>query len=256
VGNPGLEPSRNTGFDGELRYTRRGIDAGLTAFVYRIDNYIRVVNQARAFMVPGVMNTMARSYANVDALTRGIEATASVPLASALYLSGDLSMVRGTIRGSSAYGADLPEIPPARVRVRLRYDTSRWNAAVEGVASARQDEVALDLRESPTAGFATLNLRGGVRLSRPRSTTCSTRYTPSISRISAIRSATACGCTSPGAPFQRTWRSNSEQRHGARRCDRPAPVVAGEVPVPRQYFRSFRASTTFLRLRYFLPIVG
>jgi iron complex outermembrane receptor protein len=164
VGNPDLEPSRNTGFDGELRYTRRGIDAGVTAFAYRIDNYIRVVNQARAFMVPGVMNTLARSYANVDALTRGLEANASVPLASALYLSADLSMVRGTTRGSSAYGADLPEIPPARVRVKLRYDTARWNAAAEAVASASQDDVAVDLRESPTGSFVVFNLRAAVRL--------------------------------------------------------------------------------------------
>jgi iron complex outermembrane receptor protein len=166
VGNPGLSPSRNTGIDTELRYTSRGIDAGVAAFVYRVDDNIRVVNQPRAFMVPGVMNTVARSYANVDALTRGVEANATVPVARALFVSADLSMVRSTARGNTALGADLPEIPPARLRVRLRYDTSRWNAAIEGVASAGQDKVALDLRESPTAGFAALNLRVGARLRR------------------------------------------------------------------------------------------
>jgi iron complex outermembrane receptor protein len=164
VGNPDLSPSRNTGLDGELRYTRRGIDAGVTAFVYRIDDYIRVVNQPRLFIVPGVMNVMARSFANVDAFSRGVEANATVPLAPALFASADLSLVRSTIRGDSVYGENLPEIPPARLRVRLRYDRARWNAVAEAVASSGQENVALDLRESTTPAFAMVNLRAGLRL--------------------------------------------------------------------------------------------
>ncbi len=158
VGNPSLAPSRNTGFDGEVRYTGHGFDAAFAAYVYRIDDHIRVVDQARRAMVPGVMNAMARSFANVDALMRGLEASATVPLASALYLSADASVVRGTSRE-----ADLPEIPPARARVRLRYDRASWNALAEVVGAARQDHVAPDLRESPTPGFVAINLSAGLR---------------------------------------------------------------------------------------------
>jgi iron complex outermembrane receptor protein len=50
--------------------------------------------------------------------------------------------------------------------VRLRYDNARWHAAAEVVGAAGQDKVAAELHESPTAAFAVLNLRGGLRLRR------------------------------------------------------------------------------------------
>jgi iron complex outermembrane receptor protein len=163
VGNPSLDPSRNTGFEGELRYTRRGAEFTLSAFAYRVDDAIRVYDQKRIAMIAGVMNTMARSYTNVDAFTRGLEAAATVPLAPSVSLSTDLSLVRGTIREATSFPGDLPEMPPARLRVRLRIDRARWNAAVEGIGAAPQDRVAFDLREQPTDAFAVLNLRGGWR---------------------------------------------------------------------------------------------
>jgi iron complex outermembrane receptor protein len=166
LGNPDLSPSRNTGVDGELRFARGGVDAGVAVFAYRINDYIRVVNQARLFAVPGVMNTTARSYANVDAWSRGLEAHATAPLGGALFASADLSLVRSTISEQGLLDTDLPEIPPARLRVRLRYDRPRWNAAIEGVASARQEHVAADLREVPAAAFAAMNLLGGLRVRR------------------------------------------------------------------------------------------
>jgi iron complex outermembrane receptor protein len=165
VGNPALAPARNTGFDGELRYTGRGLDAGVAGFAYRIDDAIVVMDAPRRAMVPGVMNAVARTFGNVDALMRGLEANATVPLAPALFASGDLSLVRGTTRGGAAV-ANLPEIPPARARLRLRYDNARWTAVAEMLAAARQEDVAADLRESPTPAFAVLNLQAGVRLRR------------------------------------------------------------------------------------------
>ena len=161
VGNPSLTPSRNTGLDGELRYSRHGFDAGLATFVYDVADSIRVVNQPRQQMVGGVMNAMARSFVNRDALMRGVEASATVPLARTLFLAGDLSFVRGTYADGN-----VPEIPPVRVRLRLRYDNARWSGAAEVLGSARQDHVALDLREAPTAASATLNLRAAWRLRR------------------------------------------------------------------------------------------
>jgi iron complex outermembrane recepter protein len=164
VGSPSLRPSRNTGFDGELRYTRNGFDAGVAAFAYDIDDHIMVTDQPRVLAVPGVPNGMARSYANVDARIRGLEARATLPLARAVFLSGDVSAVRGRTAGAGA--ADLPEMPPARARVRVRYDDGRWSAAAELLASAGQDHVSVALRESPTPAFAILNVRGGVRVRR------------------------------------------------------------------------------------------
>jgi outer membrane receptor protein involved in Fe transport len=60
--------------------------------------------------------------------------------------------------------ADLAEMPPARARLRLRYDNARWHGLAEVVASARQDHVVEALGESPTPAFASLNFRTAVRL--------------------------------------------------------------------------------------------
>jgi iron complex outermembrane receptor protein len=164
VGNPGLEPSRNTGLDSEVRFTGRGVDVGVAAFAYRVDDDIVVIDRPRQAALPGVMNLVARSYANVDVLMRGVELNGTAPLAPALFVSGDLSIVRGTAREPDVIGQDLPEIPPARARVRLRYDNARWNGVAEVVASARQDRVASILRESPTPAFAIVNVQAGMRL--------------------------------------------------------------------------------------------
>jgi iron complex outermembrane receptor protein len=163
VGNPALSPSRNTGADAEVRYTRHGTDATVAGFVYRVDDHILVQDRSRQRMVPGVMNASARSYANVDALVRGVETSVTLPLAPAVFLSADGSLVRGTTRQATALGRDLPEMPAARARLRIRYDNARWNAAAEVLAVAAQQNVATALQEVATPGFAVLNLRVGLR---------------------------------------------------------------------------------------------
>jgi iron complex outermembrane receptor protein len=172
VGNPALSPARNTGFDGELRYGGHGVDLALSAFVYRIDAAILIADRPRLRTVAGAANAAARSYINHDALMRGFEASATVPLAPALFLSADASWVRGTTRGRTAgapradvapLSPHLPEIPPLRGRLRLRFDNARWHGLAEVAASARQDRVAGGLGEAPTPAFAVLNLRGGLR---------------------------------------------------------------------------------------------
>ena len=164
VGNPALSPTRNTGFDGELRYRAGGAEFLVAGFAYRVDDFIRVGDQQRIAMVPGVMNTVARTFVNLDAFTRGVEAAATVPIAPSLSLASDLALVRGTVRGASRFDGDLPEMPPARLRVRLRLDRARWSMAAEAVAASRQDHVAEDLRETPTSGYAVINAVGTWRV--------------------------------------------------------------------------------------------
>jgi iron complex outermembrane recepter protein len=160
VGNPRLDPSRNTGVDVDVRRTIRGTDLGVSAFTYHVRDHVLLVEQPRLAPAPGVMNTAARSYENVDAHVRGLEATATRPLGRGLFLSADGSIARGTTDA----GDDLPEMPPARAGVRLRFDNGRWNGLVEVVGAAGQDRVAAALDERPTPAFAVVNLRGGLRL--------------------------------------------------------------------------------------------
>jgi iron complex outermembrane receptor protein len=95
-----------------------------------------------------------------------MEATAVVPLASRLFLSGDLAWVRGTKSLAPEVGVtdeDLAEIPPLRGRLAARYDDGRLFGVVEGVFSGRQDHVDSSLDEETTAGWATANLSAGYR---------------------------------------------------------------------------------------------
>jgi len=166
VGNPGLAPSRNTGLDVSMTVQRPRATLTANAYVNRIDDYVAVYLARRLTMVAGVMNTTARSYLNVDALQRGLEASASVTIRRPLSLSGDVSYVRGTMSPRADLGVtsrDLAETPPLRARVRARVDDGRLFAELEGVASAAQTRVDRSLGEATTPAYGLANLTAGVR---------------------------------------------------------------------------------------------
>ena len=169
VGNPDLEPSRNVGADVQATWSRLGRAVTLSGFVNRVHDFITVYDQPRVQALPGVMNTHARSYANVDARLWGVEAEVSVPLSNRLLLAGDLSYVRGTVTPRPELGietTDLAEMPPLRGRVRARLDDGLVFAMIEGVFVADQDHVDTDLREPRTPGYGTANVTAGVKRGR------------------------------------------------------------------------------------------
>jgi iron complex outermembrane receptor protein len=164
VGYPELEPARNTGLDVTAAWEHGGLRLTGSLFYNRIANFIDVV--ARDRPTPGPGNVDARSWANVDATMRGLEATAVIPLATRLFLSGDVAWVRGTKTLAPEVGVtdgDLAEIPPLRGRLTARYDDGRFFGVIEGTFSGRQDHVDTALDEKPTAGWATARLSGGYR---------------------------------------------------------------------------------------------
>jgi iron complex outermembrane receptor protein len=166
VGDPGLVPSRNTGLDASFSWERRGVRASVCLFQQRVSDYIAVVPAARTAVVPGVMNSQARSFANVDATLRGGELATSVALGSRVFLTGDLSYTRGTQAadpGRGIAGGDLAEMPPLAGRAGLRFDDGRLFAALEGVFAGRQGRVDAALQEEPTPGWAIANVRAGLR---------------------------------------------------------------------------------------------
>jgi iron complex outermembrane receptor protein len=164
VGYPDLRPARNTGLDVTAAWQQGGVRLTGSVFYSRITNFIDVVARDRQISGPG--NGDARSWANVDATMRGVEAAAVVPLASRLFLSGDVAYVRGTktlVPEVGVTDGDLAEIPPVRGRLTARYDDGRLFGVIEGVFSGRQDHVDSSLDEEPTAGWATANLSAGYR---------------------------------------------------------------------------------------------
>lgn len=164
VGDPALSPSRNTGADLALSFRRSGLSLSASGFWNRVEDWVTVHDQPRVEAVPGVTNTTARSYANVDATLAGLELSGVVALTDRLFASGSMAWVRGTQEGNGAKGiaaGDLPEMPPLSARTALRYDAGAFHAEVEGVFAAAQERVDASLKESPTPGWGVLNVKAG-----------------------------------------------------------------------------------------------
>jgi iron complex outermembrane receptor protein len=172
VGNPSLDPSRNTSLDASATLTRAGFRLDVALYRSRVADYVTVYDQARRSVVPGVMNAVARSFANVDATLTGGELGASLPiLFGRVFVSGDVSSVRGSQDGDPAraiVAGPLAEMPPLRGRLSARYDDGRLFGSVEGLFAADQDRVDASLSEARTPGWGVLNLSAGLRQGRLR----------------------------------------------------------------------------------------
>jgi iron complex outermembrane recepter protein len=170
VGNPDLVPARNTAVDLAAGFTRAGFRVDLGLFASRVSDYITVYDQARRAAVPGVMNAVARSFANVDASLVGGELGWSLPVVfGRVFVSGDLAYVRGEQDGDTARvieAGPLAEMPPLRGRLAARYDDGRFFGSVEGVFAADQERVDASLNEARTPGWGTMNATAGLRQGR------------------------------------------------------------------------------------------
>jgi iron complex outermembrane receptor protein len=169
VGNPALDPTRNTGVDLSVTLRRPRLTVTANGFANALNNYIAVYSAARQSMVPGIMNTRARSYANVDARQWGLEASGAASLRAPLSISGDISYVRATMTRRPELGitsTSLAETPPLRARLRARLDDGRLFAELEGVGSAAQSRVDRSLGEAETPAWAIANLSTGWRTRR------------------------------------------------------------------------------------------
>ena len=174
VGNPDLEPSRNTSLDVSATFTRAGFRVDLAAYRSGVRDYVTVYDQPRRAMVPGVANRMARTFANVNATLTGGELGWSLPiLFGRVFVSGDVSYVRGSQDGDPARGiapGPLAEMPPLRGRAAARFDDGRFFGSVEGLFAADQARVDASLYEVRTPGWGVLNASAGVRHGRVRLT--------------------------------------------------------------------------------------
>jgi iron complex outermembrane receptor protein len=170
VGNPDLDPSRNTALDLAVGFTRGGFRVDLGLFASRVSGYITVYDQPRRTALPGVTSAVARSFANVDARLVGGELGWSLPIVfGRVFLSGDLSYVRGRQDGDASRGiaeGPLAEMPPLRGRLAARYDDGRFFGSVEGVFAADQERVDASLNEARTPGWGVMNAAAGLRQGR------------------------------------------------------------------------------------------
>jgi iron complex outermembrane receptor protein len=169
VGNPNLEPTRNTEVDAGVAFQHGRFSFRPTLFYSRLTNFISLNNQAKVNSVASVANSSARSYENVEARMYGGELAFDLRLTSALVTSGGLSYTAGTKEPKPLYGifnTNLAEMPPLKSRLALRYETRLFFTEIEGLAVDAQNRVDSDVQEQPTPGYGLLNLKLGVHRSR------------------------------------------------------------------------------------------
>ena len=164
VGNPVLDPPTATRVELGLTWSAGGGTLNANAWADSVSDYITVYNQQRINNVPGVMNTSAQSYANVDATLRGFAIDGSLAVSSRMFLSGDIAYVRGAqdaIPELGIFSTDLAEMPPLSARLAVRWQNTRFFGEIEGVGAASQNRVNTDLSEDPTPGWGIVNLKAG-----------------------------------------------------------------------------------------------
>ena len=157
-----LRPEKTTQLDIGAQYRSARVDAWVSAYVGRIDDYLLFTYSAGGMMGP------SSQVGNVDADIHGAEAGLELRPADGWKLGGTLAWAWGANRSD---GRALPQMPPLEARATASWEGRRWSAGALLRAVARQDRVSVgqgnvvgrDL--GPSAGFATLALNAGYRLS-------------------------------------------------------------------------------------------
>jgi iron complex outermembrane recepter protein len=165
VGNPDLRPSRNTETDAGVTWRARWFLLRPTVFYSALEDFITVHNQVRIEAPAPMANTVARSFANVNARSYGGELSYSLPVSRAILVSGGLSFTRNlkdVAPQLRIFNREVAEIPPMRSRTSVRYGTRLLFLETTFTAVAAQHHVDTDLLESPTGGYGVLDFKGGV----------------------------------------------------------------------------------------------
>lgn len=166
IGNPLLPITRNTEADAGLTLTYGRCYLRPSLFYSKFSDFIVVNDQPRINPpAPGMMWPLtARSYQNIDARIYGGEISYALAFRWPISLSGGASYSRGIGDPKPQVGifsTNLPEMPPLRTWAALRYVRGTMFGEIGGTAVARQKLIDLDLKETATPGYGTMNVRLG-----------------------------------------------------------------------------------------------
>ncbi|TAJ55971.1 MAG: TonB-dependent receptor [Brevundimonas sp.] len=170
VGDRSLRPETAWILEGGFDWSRGPVWARPTVYYRRVDDYIQGVPFDAT---PGVADTRVEMvaamsgdptplrFANVDAELYGFDMDFGVQLTDRLRLDGAASLVRGERRDVSD---DLYRIAPPGLRLAATWDETDWSVGVEAAGALRQTHVSAGNDETPSEGYAVVNLRGEWRL--------------------------------------------------------------------------------------------
>ncbi|WP_282277323.1 TonB-dependent copper receptor [Stenotrophomonas sp. PS02297] len=158
----GVKPEKTTQLDLGLQFHGRTLDAWVSAYAGRIQDYILF-----AYRSGGMMGSSMRA-GNADARIAGAEAGLEWRPVHGWKLGSTLAYAWGENRDEQR---PLPQIPPLEGRFTASWEHARWSTGALLRVVGRQNRVALDegnvvARDlGPSAGFATLSLNGAYRIS-------------------------------------------------------------------------------------------
>lgn len=157
-----IEPERTTQLDVGLQYRSARLDAWVSGYAGRVDDFILFT------YVSGRMMGAMSSVSQVDANVHGGEAGVEFRPLSQLKLGATLAYAWGENRDS---GGALPQIPPLDSRFTLVYEGTKWSAGALLRVVAAQDRIAPDQGNvvgrdlGGSSGFTVLSLNATYRIS-------------------------------------------------------------------------------------------
>ncbi|MDE3127237.1 MAG: TonB-dependent receptor [Gemmatimonadota bacterium] len=154
IGSAGLEPETGLGFDASLKGDYGNVTFELSPYANFLTNYIYAFLRGDT-----IQDFPVRQFASTTARLYGYEVAATVQLAPHWALRGSSDYVNAQ---DTRLDQPLPFIPPLRGLLRATYQDDRFNGMVEVRGAAAQNR--LGDGDTPTAGYALLNLGVGMRL--------------------------------------------------------------------------------------------
>jgi iron complex outermembrane receptor protein len=156
VGNPNLVRERSNGIEVALRHQSNRLRADLSAFRYDISDLVYLAPTGA--IEDGLIEAQ---YSQANSRYTGAEAGVEAGLTNTLWLRLGMDYVDAQIKASRT---PLPRIPPLRGRVGLEYRAGNLSIKPELILSNAQHQIFST--ETPTAGYAVVNLGGSYTLAR------------------------------------------------------------------------------------------
>jgi iron complex outermembrane receptor protein len=163
IGNPELRQETNLGAELVLRARTGGVNAQLSAFRNRINNYITpdIVGDTLIADEEGEeVSVPLNIYRQEDATLRGVEGQVEAAIGSNWVLGATGDWVRGEFRD----GSPLPFMPSPRIGGSARWDDSHYSVGLDVRHSFAQERVPEN--ERATAAYTLVDLSAGFNLIR------------------------------------------------------------------------------------------
>lgn len=156
IGDPDLRRERNDGIDVSLRHQTSRLRGEFNAFYYNLKDFVY-------FSPTGQFDDglPVANYAQGDSRFRGLEGKLDVALREYFWLNLGVDSVNARLKGTDT---PLPRIPP--VRGRLGFDARYKGLSFKPEVILAQSQTGVFDTETPTAGYAVMNLQGSYTLAQ------------------------------------------------------------------------------------------